>query len=140
MKFSTSKKIRFHHCDPAGIVFYPQYFYLLHEAQEDFLAHIGFAEYEMINAGYGVPIVDLKTEFLGMCRNGDEVSITIELSKIGNTSIGMRYEVLQSESVKLRASGMVVYSSVPGGKPVRLPDDLRKALQPYLDNPAQENP
>ena len=36
MIFSTPKKIRFHHCDPAGIVFYPQFFYLLHEAQEDF--------------------------------------------------------------------------------------------------------
>ena len=71
MIFSTPKKIRFHHCDPAGIVFYPQFFYLLHEAQEDFFTHIGFPEHEMINAGYGVPIVDLKTRFLGMCRNGD---------------------------------------------------------------------
>ena len=140
MKFSVSKKIRFHHCDPAGIVFYPQYFYLLHEAQEDFLAHIDFAEHEMIAAGYGVPIVDLKTEFLGMCRNGDQVSITLELSKIGNSSIGMRYEVLEGESVKLRAIGVVVYSKLPGGKPVRIPDDLRHALRPYLDKHAQETP
>ena len=61
MKFTTQKLIRFHHCDPAGIVFYPQYFYLLHEAQEDFLAHIGFPEHEMIAGGLGVPIVDMKT-------------------------------------------------------------------------------
>lgn len=140
MKFSALKKIRFHHCDPAGIVFYPQFFYLLHEVQEDFLAHIGFAEHQMINAGHGVPIVDLKTEFLGMCRNGDEVIITLALSKVGNTSIGMRYEILQDESVKLRASGVVVYSSVPDGKPVRIPDDLRQALLPYLENPSQETP
>ena len=27
--FECDKLIRFHHCDPAGIVFYPQYFVLL---------------------------------------------------------------------------------------------------------------
>ena len=134
MIFSTAKKIRFHHCDPAGIVFYPQFFYLLHEAQEDFFAHIGFPEHEMINAGYGVPIVDLKTQFLGMCRNGDEVDITLALSNIGNSSLAMNYEVKGGGQVKLRASGVVVYSKVPDGKPQRLPDALRAALLPYLQN------
>ena len=140
MKFNTPKKIRFHHCDPAGIDFDPQVFYLLHEAQEDFLAHIGFPEHEMISAGYGVPIVDLKTEFLGMCRNGDDVTITVQLSKIGNTSLGMNYEVLKGESVKLRASGVVVYSKLPDGRPSRIPDDLRQAILPYLVNPSEEAP
>ena len=138
MIFSTPKKIRFHHCDPAGIVFYPQFFYLLHEAQEDFFAHIGFPEHEMINAGYGVPIVDLKTQFLGMCRNGDEVDITLVLSKIGNSSLAMDYEVTGGGQVKLRASGVVVYSKVPDGKPQRLPDALRAALLPHLQNNEQK--
>ena len=134
MIFSTAKKIRFHHCDPAGIVFYPQFFYLLHEAQEDFFAHIGFAQHKMIDAGYGVPIVDLKTRFLGMCRHGDEVDITLALSKIGNSSLMMSYEIMGDGQVKLRASGVVVYSKVPDGKPQRLPDALRAALLPYLQN------
>ena len=134
MIFITSKKIRFHHCDPAGIVFYPQFFYLLHEAQEDFFAHIGFPEHEMINAGCGVPIVDLKTQFLGMCRNGDSIDIALVFTKIGNSSLGMDYEVMGGGQVKLRASGVVVYSKLPDGKPQRLPDDLRAALLPYLQN------
>ena len=133
MIFSTSKKIRFHHCDPAGIVFYPQFFYLLHEVQEDFLAHVGFAEHHMITAGMGVPIVDLKTEFLGMCRNGDDINIHLSLSKVGNSSIGMSYTITGDDGqVRLRASGVVVYSTVPQGRPTRLPDDLRHALTPYL--------
>ncbi len=139
MKFSVQKLVRFHHCDPAGIVFYPQFFYLLHEVQEDFLAHIGFPEHELIAGGTGVPIVDLKTEFLGMCRNGDQLTMTLELSRIGNSSMGMQYEILgqpagpdETGAVKLRAHGVVVYSEVPHGKPVRIPDELRSALLPYL--------
>jgi 4-hydroxybenzoyl-CoA thioesterase len=140
MKFSTPKKIRFHHCDPAGIVFYPQFFYLLHEAQEDFFAHIGFPEHDMIKAGHGVPIVDLKTQFLGMCRNGDDINIDLTLSKLGQSSIAMGYNIISDGHVRLHASGVVVYSTVPAGKPVRIPDDLRQALQPYLQSNGQETP
>ena len=140
MTFSTPKKIRFHHCDPAGIVFYPQFFYLLHEAQEDFFAHIGFAEHNMINAGHGVPIVDLKTQFLGMCRNGDDIVINLTLSKLGDSSIAMDYDLISEGHVRLRANGVVVYSTVPAGKPKRIPDDLRQALLPYLQKNGQETP
>jgi 4-hydroxybenzoyl-CoA thioesterase len=140
MKFICTKLIRFHHCDPAGIVFYPQFFYLLHEVQEDFLAHIGFPEHNLIRAGVGLPIVDLHTEFLGMCRNGDEVGISLELSKIGNTSIGMDYEIYNGTQTRLRTRAVVVQSTVPDGKPVRIPDDMRQALQPYLKIEAQETP
>lgn len=143
MKFTIQKMVRFHHCDPAGIVFYPQFFYLLHEVQEDFLAHIGFPEHELIKSGIGVPIVDLKTEFLGMCRNGDQLLLSLTLSKIGNASLGMQYEITAAGEaygahppVRLRAHGIVVYSQVPGGKALRIPDDLRAALTPYLDTAA----
>lgn len=139
MKFTTHKRVRFHHCDPAGIVFYPQFFYLLHEVQEDFLAHIGFPEHTLIAGGTGVPIVDLKTEFLGMCRNGDHLTMTLELTRIGNSSLGMHYEIHarpqtpgEAGALKVRAHGVVVYSELPHGKPVRIPDGLRSALLPYL--------
>jgi 4-hydroxybenzoyl-CoA thioesterase len=138
MKYGVPKLIRFHHCDPAGIVFYPQFFYLLHEVQEDFFLHIGFPEHKLIAGGTGVPIVELKTEFLGMCRNGDEVEISLGLTKIGNSSLGMDYEIHGAGQLKLRAHGVVVYSKVPDGKPVRIPDDLRQALLPYLQNTSEE--
>lgn len=145
MKFVTQKLIRFHHCDPAGIVFYPQFFYLLHEVQEDFLAHIGYPEHGLIASGIGVPIVDLKTEFVGMCRFGDEVSISLGLTRVGNASIGMHYEIHspprpsdKGSSLKLRAKAVVVLSELPNGKAVPIPEGLREALLPYLETKLEE--
>lgn len=132
MIFSIERQIRFHHCDPAGIVFFPQFFYLLHEAKEDFLAHIGFAQHRMIESGFGTPVVDIKTGFLGMCRYGDDITISVAFSKLGNSSIGMDYEIHSSSILKLKSSWVLVYSELSGGKPVRIPDDLRNAMQPYL--------
>jgi 4-hydroxybenzoyl-CoA thioesterase len=140
MIFTVDKQIRFHHCDPAGIVFYPQFYVLLHEAQEDFLAHIGFAEHRMIESGYGVPIVDMTTQFLGMCRNGDQITVSLSLTRLGNSSVGMRYRINRGETVALRARAVVVYSKLPDGKPVRIPDDLRQALLPYLEETPQDTP
>jgi 4-hydroxybenzoyl-CoA thioesterase len=146
MKFSTRKLVRFHHCDPAGIVFYPQFFYLLHEVQEDFLAHIGFPEHGLIASGVGVPIVDLKTEFLGMCRNGEELTMTLELTRIGGASLGMHYEIHgkpkvpgEGSTLRLKADGVVVYSEVPHGKALRIPDELRGALLPYLQTTPEKS-
>ena len=33
--FERSVLIRFHHCDPAGVAFYPEYFVLFNELVED---------------------------------------------------------------------------------------------------------
>jgi 4-hydroxybenzoyl-CoA thioesterase len=135
MTFSVDRQIRFHHCDPAGIVFFPQFFYLLHEAKEDFLAHIGFPQHRMIESGLGTPVVDIKTGFHGMCRYGDDITISVTISKLGNSSMGMEYEIHSAGILKLTSSWVLVYSALSGGKPVRIPDDLRNAMQPYLQQP-----
>jgi 4-hydroxybenzoyl-CoA thioesterase len=158
--FTTAKRVRFHHCDPAGIVYYPRYYGLLHEAQEDFLAHIGFAEHRLIASGVGVPIVSMQTDFSGMSRYGDELFIAVGLWRLGVSSLGMYYEMHSVEpnkiaglvpkflyetptdaaaslcgeaaTLKLRAKSVVVHSSVPQGLPQRIPDDLRAALASHL--------
>jgi 4-hydroxybenzoyl-CoA thioesterase len=135
MIFTTRKLIRFQHCDPAGIVFYPQYYVLLHEAQEDWFTHIGHPEHGLIASGHGVPIVNMQTDFLGMSRHGEEVAIDLSLFKLGNASLGMRYELysaLRRDDVRLKAKGIVVYSRVPEGGAKPFPADLRAAMQPYL--------
>jgi acyl-CoA thioesterase FadM len=53
--FATDKLIRFHHCDPAGIVFYPQYFVLFNELVEDWFNHglgIDFARFHAVASGF----------------------------------------------------------------------------------------
>ena len=151
MIYTTPKLIRFQHCDPAGIVFYPQYFHLLHEVQEDFLTHIGFPEHELIHQGFGLPIVDLKTRFTGMCRHGDCIEIALSLRRVGQASLGMHYEITgpskqgsSASEVKLVADAVVVFMRLLEGKAVPIPEALRLALLPYAHPPekihAAENP
>jgi 4-hydroxybenzoyl-CoA thioesterase len=91
--------------------------------------------------------VDLKTEFLGMCRYGDEIDIRLGLTRIGNASIGMRYEIHSSQPglnegqrLKLIANTVVVCSEVPHGKVLPIPEALRAALLPYLETSKEDKP
>ena len=77
--FVTTRTVRFSHCDPAGIIFYPRYFDLIHEAKEDWFEDAldwPFAHMlgEMQN---GFPIVRLEADFRGPSRIGEELTIAL---------------------------------------------------------------
>lgn len=133
MKFTTHKMIQFSHCDPAGIVFYPQFFYILSEAKEDFLMHIGHPQHHYINKlRTGWPMVRLETDFKRPSRYGDQIDVDIEVFKLGNSSLGLEYTIRGDDGERLVANSVIVLTKLDTGKPLPIPDDLRAALTPYL--------
>ena len=57
--FQVEYPIRFSHCDPAGIVYFPRFFDLLHHAMEDWFTH-GLGERFsalVMEKGLGTPTV-----------------------------------------------------------------------------------
>lgn len=133
MKFTTRKMIQFFHCDPAGIVFYPQYFYLLSEAKEEFLTHIGHPMHRMINEQRrGWPMVRLETDFKRRSRYGDCIDIDIELFKLGTSSLGLQYTIRGADGERLFAKTTIVLTELDSGRAVEIPEDMRTALMPYL--------
>ncbi len=126
--FTTDKQIRFQHCDPAGIVFYPQYFYLLSEAMEDFMAAAGHAHHVQIAARRGWPIVRLEVDFARMSRLGDRVSIDVVVARVGGASLGVDYAIRGDDGDRLRASTTIVHVDLDSGKAVSIPDDIRAAF------------
>jgi 4-hydroxybenzoyl-CoA thioesterase len=133
VKFTTRKMIQFHHCDPAGIVFYPQYFVILSESKEEFLNHIGHPMYRMINEQRrGWPMVRLETDFKRRSRYGDQVEIDIELFKLGGSSLGVQYTVRGEDGERLFAKSIIVLTDLDTGQAVQIGDDMRAALAPYL--------
>lgn len=134
--FTTKKQIRFQHCDPAGIVFYPQYFYLLSEAMEDFMAAAGKPQAEQINVKRrGWPIVKMTVDFVGMSRYGDEVSIDVAVRRIGGASLGLDYRIHGDERDRLRASTTVVHVDLANDRPLPIPPDVRAAFEPFMREP-----
>lgn len=131
--FTTEKQIRFHHCDPAGIVFYPQYFYLLSEAMEDFMTAAGKPQHEQINVlRRGWPIIKLEVDFVRMSRYGDQVAIDVLVRRIGGASLAIDYLIRGADGDRMKASTTVVHVNLETDRAITIPDDVRAAFEPYL--------
>lgn len=83
--FRRQHKIHFSECDPAGIVFYPQYFVLFNDLIErwvDTLLPDGY--HGVIGARrLGMPTVHLEVDFKAISRFGDQVWLELEVVRLG---------------------------------------------------------
>ena len=73
--FTRERLIRFSDCDPAGIVFYPQYFVMFNGLVEDWVEEglgVGFRRL-VIERRTGLPTVRLEADFRAVSRMGDKV-------------------------------------------------------------------
>src|SRR5213078_3442059 len=105
MTFSRDIRIRFQHCDPAGIVFYPRYFEMLNQIVEDWFAdELGMPFQEMhLKLGLGVPAVRIDCEFLSASRIGDVLTFELWARAIGKRSISLEIAAQMDDDIRLRA-------------------------------------
>ena len=137
--FRSDKLIRFHHCDPAAIVFYPQYFVLFQELVEDWFADglgIDYAEFIRVHR-VGLPMAKIECEFLAPSRMGDTLSLDLAVERIGTTSIVLAVLGSVGDQQKVRATLHLVHVSLASQRPVPIPPELRAGMLRYCASDAR---
>jgi 4-hydroxybenzoyl-CoA thioesterase len=132
--FEKHQLIRFHHCDPAGIVFYPEYLVIFDELMEDWFnegLQIDFAQFHA-NERLGVPAARIECEFLSPSKVGDSLCLHLSVKRIGNSSFTLLMEGSVGGQVRIRASIVRVTASLDGLRSVPIPKTLRAKLERYL--------
>ena len=135
LTFTTPISIRFAHCDPAGIVFYPRYFELINGVVEDWCAQaLGMSFHEMhVVQGVGLPTVHVETDFVKSSVLGDELSAQLRVVKLGRASLTLEIVMKGIEDdVRLTAKLVLVMAQVKERKAIALPDTLREQMRRYL--------
>lgn len=129
--FERPVRIRFSHCDPAGIVFFPQYLMLTNALVEDwFTDSLGIDYADMIaRRRVGLPIVKLECEFARPSRMGETVSLALSLTKVGRRSVGIAIVGRGNDGVRFVAHQVLVTTSLDTGESICIPNDIRAALQ-----------
>jgi 4-hydroxybenzoyl-CoA thioesterase len=128
--FETDKLIRFHHCDPAGIVFYPQYFVLFNELVEDwFNGGLGmdFGNFHAVDR-LGVPMAHIECDFLSPSKVGEVLRFRLAVKKIGTSSLTLAVDASAADKVRVRATLVVVLASLDAHRPVPFPAEFREKL------------
>ncbi|MCE0968854.1 acyl-CoA thioesterase [Pseudomonas sp. NMI4491_12] len=138
-KFEKPHKIRFAECDPAGIVFYPQYFVMFNNLLEawvdSLLPGVGFAGY-IGELKFGMPSVRIEADFKSISKMGDDVTLSLEVVRLGSKSITLQLQCVAPDGeVRISVTQVLVTTSLVTHKAIEIPDVLRQAL---ASSPVQE--
>ncbi|CAM3357357.1 acyl-CoA thioesterase [Paracidovorax anthurii] len=132
--FSRPHRIRFAECDPAGIVFYPQYFVMFNNLLEAWVDHllpgVGFAGY-IGTLRLGLPTVRLEADFRAISRMGDAVTLSLGVEQLGAKSITLALACTGADGeLRMSVRQVLVTTSLTTHKAIAIPDVLRRALAP----------
>ncbi len=131
--YVTTRTVRFSHCDPAGIIFYPRYFDLIHEAKEDwFRDALDWPFAHMLGERQqGFPIARLEADFKGPSRMGEELTIALWVPEMGSASLHLDYAVTCGGEPRMNAHTIVVHIDLKTGKPTPIGEDLRARIERF---------
>lgn len=131
--------VRFTHTDPAGFVFFPRFFEMFQACVEDWFNNgmgIDYADL-ILNNGVGLPTAHTECDFAKPCRLGEKIEISLNVEKIGNTSISVMFVGRVEGEERLRARSVLVAIDIKNGRPIPLSKELREKLLNYTLCPAE---
>jgi 4-hydroxybenzoyl-CoA thioesterase len=132
--FSVEYPILFSHCDPAGILYFPRLFDLLHRAMEDWFTfglEERFADFIM-GKRLGVPAVGTRVDFVSPARFGDLLRVELRVLKLGRSSVELGIDSFVGERPCFKARHTICCFSQQTVKAVPIPDDLRARMEAYV--------
>ncbi|GIK23876.1 MAG: acyl-CoA thioesterase [Rhodocyclaceae bacterium] len=125
--FHSDMLVRFSHCDPAGIVFYPQYFIMFNGLVEDWFNQglgVNYARY-ITEHRLGFPIVRLECDFVAPSKIGEVITLGLKLQRLGKSSMEIAVDCRHAQEERLRAKFVLVAMNLDRQRAQPLPEDLR---------------
>lgn len=132
--FERERIVRFSDCDPAGIVFYPQYFVMLNGLNEDWFADglgVSFKELHMVRQ-IGVPVVKLMSEFHAPSELGDHLSLRLFVERLGTRSFTLNMQCVGNNGPRVTVQEVLVCMSMEAHKSIDIPTDIRRAMEIFV--------
>jgi 4-hydroxybenzoyl-CoA thioesterase len=132
--FRTQVLVRFAHCDPAGIVFFPRYMEMFNNLVEDWCRdglRISFAEMHL-ERGWGLSTVHLEVDFVAPSFLGEELTGALSVHNIGASSVRLEMALCGSDgSDRVRGQMVLVMVDARSKRARPLPDDLRARMSVF---------
>lgn len=129
--FRARRQVRFGHCDPAGIAYYPRLFELADTVIEDWTAEVlGVARREMhLAMGLGLPTVTIEARFSSPARLGDVLDFVLAVERVGGSSVDLALEVSREGERLFAITYRQVLFAMETGKAKHWPPEWRARLQ-----------
>lgn len=140
--FTTQKLVRFQHCDPAGIIFFPQYFLLFNEVVEDWFTQAMGVDWRKfhIDDKLGFPVKKTTTEFFSPSVIGEVLDCSLEVKRLGRSSVELLIRITCKGDLRALVEETRIHTSLVVHRSRPLDPELRTQMERYLAPPPANAP
>jgi 4-hydroxybenzoyl-CoA thioesterase len=133
-RFAVDIPVRFAHCDPAGIVFFPRYFEMLNQVVEDWFAGSLRRSFKAmhLDEGVAVPTARFETEFHRPSRLADLLTFSLGVERLGRASADLLVLVSCAGEARATFRQRIVFVDLAAMKSLPWPVELRERMTAFL--------
>jgi acyl-CoA thioester hydrolase len=133
-KYTIEERVRWGDVDAAGIIFYGAYIRFFEFAETELFRSVGLPYSVMFDElDVWLPRVHLECDFHHAARLDDLLEVSVYVSRVGNKSMRLNFEVRRKGEELPIAHAHFVFASVRRDtfETVPIPDELKVRLEPY---------
>lgn len=130
-----SVRVYYEDTDFSGVVYHASYLRFMERGRTDFLRLLGVAQGDLFDqakdeagAGFAFVVRSMGIEFLRPAKIDDILTIETRTLEVKGATLNLAQRVLRGEEVLVEATVRVAF--VAGGRPMRIPDALRRVMTP----------
>jgi acyl-CoA thioester hydrolase len=124
-------RVRFHECDPQGVVFNAHYFAYFDVALTE-MWRAAFGSYQaVVDDGTDVVVVEASATYRAPARFDEEIDVELAIARLGTTSMTTATAIRRDG--QLLVEGRLVHVFVDPATMAKqtIPDHVRAGLEPY---------
>jgi acyl-CoA thioester hydrolase len=141
-KFTIEERVRWGDVDAANIIFYGSYIRFFEIAETELFRAIGMPYGKIFDElDIWLPRVHLECDFHRAAQMDDLLEVSVYVGRIGTTSLRLNFEVRRKtedgtieKDLMATAHFVLVSTDRKDLKPLPVPDELRRALEPYASS------
>ena len=132
MPFVHRLRVRFHECDPQGVVFNAHYFAYFDVALTE-MWRDAFGSYRKVVAeGTDVVVVEAGATFRAPARFDDELEVELRIDRLGTTSMTTATTIRRDGELLVEGRMVHVFVDAKTLLKQEIPDRVRAGLEPYV--------
>lgn len=129
--FRHRLRVRYHECDPQGVVFNAHYLAYFDIALTELWREAVGGYASIAEGGLDVVVAEARISYLAPLRFDEEFNVLLWFEELGNTSMrcGLRIERDGTEIAEGELRHVLI--ELRSGEKTAIPDDMRQALEVY---------
>ncbi|NND21936.1 MAG: tol-pal system-associated acyl-CoA thioesterase [Silicimonas sp.] len=121
-------RVYYEDTDLAGIVYYANYLKFIERARTEWVRGIGVDQARLrAEAGIVFAVRRVEADYLAPARFDDVLSVETDVRSVSGARIVLGQDVLRGDA-RLFSSVVTLVALTDGGRPARLPADVRRSL------------